>query len=278
MLFDILLKLFRKYLSQGLYDALRRTKIGRFTSYHSLATYCSVFDKYCSHGLDFQEKTVLELGPGLQFYTAFSFLAHGAKNVILVDPVFDPHHVNSIMNAQKDEFTKAYPELGGTIDTSKINIFSTLDSVPGFYNGNVDILCSNFVLEHLENIDDYFEQTRRLLAPRGDCDNFVDLSDHTYHIFYSIPWMRDVYFSRLLYHLRYSNVLFSLLNDKRTWTNRILFPVYVQKAEQYGFQIKSKDLLACPKSPIHKDLLRRLPPIDDNELYVSHFSFLLSHV
>ena len=213
----------------------------------------------------------------MQFYTSFFFLLNGAKQIVLVDPVFDPHQTDSIFAAQKDEFIQAYPQSRDIINMRKITIFPSLDSVPVTYDRNVQILCSHFVLEHLKDLDAYFTQARRLLAPNGLCFNYVDVSDHTYHIFYGIPWLRRVYFSRLLYHLRYSDAAFALLNDKRTWVNRILFPEYVQKAGQYDFQIKSKNLQTCPPSPIHKDVLRRLPSVDENELYVSHFTLLLSH-
>jgi hypothetical protein len=93
---DILWKLFRKSLSPGLYEKLRLSVFGRTKKYLSLQTYEDIFKHYTSVKLSFKNKVVIEVGPGLHFFTSFFFLSHGAKKVILVEPAMPPDYTEIV--------------------------------------------------------------------------------------------------------------------------------------------------------------------------------------
>ena len=70
------------------------------------------------------------------------------------------------------------------------------------------------MLEHFNDLDSFFRNTSRLLAPQGVSYNFVDLSDHAYHLFDCREWTKWLYRTRMLYHLRYSEWFYNAITDK----------------------------------------------------------------
>lgn len=276
MIEDVLWKLFRKSLSDNLYETLRVSKFGRPYKYLSLETYHNIYKHYCEHNVNFSDKIVMEIGSGYQYYTAFYFLMAGARQVYLVDPVF--HTINeNIINEQKHEFLKNYPDKNKNIDVNKVTVLSSLSDIPDNKNGTIDVICSHLVLEHIHDLDNYFIQAYKLLQKGGQCYNFVDLTDHTYHIFDSRKLTKWIFNRRMLYHLKYSDRMYSCLSDKRTWVNRLLFPAYLAKAENIGFKDCKQKLFSSSKTKIHTDVLEKMAKTEFNEkqLYISHFSLML---
>lgn len=274
MILDVLWKYFRKSLSNNLYQKLKFSRFGRAKSYYTLPTYTAIFEHYKSNLISFSNKVILELGSGLQFFTAMHFLNNGASRVILVDPIFKNRDVEEILQSHAELFCSELKQKI-PIDIKKIEVFDSLESIPVTNNEKVDILCSHFVLEHFQELESYFRESKRLISPEGCCYSFVDLSDHTYHIFNSKKQTANIYKSRIIYHLRYSDEFYRRISDERCWVNRLLFPVYVQLAANYDFKIVNKHLSKCKKTKIHQDVLSKLPYTNEEELYVSHFSLLL---
>lgn len=273
MVADVLWKLFRKSLPGKAYEKLRESKLLRPCGYHSFRTYQDIAAHYRQQHLECAGKTVLEFGPGFQFYTAFFFLLDGASTVLLVDPVFENKDTEATLKKQFIEFSKHH-----TLDensTSRIGAFASIHAMPGDYDGRIDCVYSHFVLEHLEDLESFFDKAHALLRSGGYCYSFVDLSDHSYHIFDSRKITRWIFRSRMLYHLRYSDEFYRLLSDRRTWQNRRLFPAYSTLAAAKGFRIVSYALHKCKKAKIHRDILKRVPQSAEDDRYVSHFSLLL---
>lgn len=273
MIEDVLWKIFRKSLSGKLYERLRKSKLGRPYNYLSLQTYRDIFVRYQKQKNYYRGKTVLELGSGFQFFTAFYFLSDGASKVILVDPIFENKDVKKTIKMHYIEFSK-YHKLDENM-ISRIEVFTSFGKLIHDYNNQIDCIFSHFVLEHLENLESYFDEVYRLLPNGGICYSFVDLSDHTYHLFDSRKLTRWVYRTRMLYHLRYSDSFYRLISDKRTWQNRLLFPVYTKLALNKGFVIVSYKCSKCKKTKIHKDILNRSSNPTDDNIYTTHFSLLL---
>lgn len=271
-LIDIIWNLFRKLLGNNIYKKLQHSPLGRPNNYYSISTYKDIFEHYKKVGTNFKSKRILEIGCGKQFYTAFYFLSEGAESVSLVDPVF-MENPNSTKDSQLEEFQKN--SNGHTVSLSKeINYYSSLDSIPENFNEKFDFLCSHFVLEHFDNLDNYFYNTSRLLSSTGLAYNFVDLSDHAYHLFDSRPWTKWIYKTRMLYHLRYSDSFYNFITDKRIWVNRFLLSAYKELASKYHLEILRIEPQLYHKVKIHKDVLERNHP-NNQDLYITHFSILL---
>lgn len=275
MIFDVFWNLFRKSLGSGIYNALKASPFGRPYTYFSLPTFTDIFEDYKKTGISFEEKKILEVGGGNQFFTSFYFLSSGARSVLLVDPVFtsDAPAVRSI---QKEQFLSHHKERK-LPEKESIQTYSSLEVIPESENTSCDFICSHFVLEHFRDLDSFFRQTKRLLSANGTSFNIVDLSDHVYHVFDSRKPTKWLYRTRLLYHLRYSDHFYNAITDNRIWVNRLLLPSYKKLAQKYDLVVSDIEPLYCPKTEIHPDVMKRNTTDNEKELYVSHFSFRLSN-
>jgi len=269
---DILWKLFRKSLSPSLYEKIRLGAFGRPDKYCSIKTYEAIFNNYSAHGLNFKDKIVVEIGPGLQFYTSFFFLTHGAKKVLLVEPSMPPNY-EEIANEHHKEFYKE-KKVDNEIDLKNIECFKSLYDIPVFLNNKIDCICSNFVLEHFTDLNEYFFNTARLLTNSGIAYAHVDFTDHTYHIFDSRKSTRWLFERRKLYHLQYSNKMYNLVSDTRTKSNRVLFPMYRKLAMLNSLNIDNVKFVQYRKSKISHDLLTDLQ-CNEDEINSAYGSFIL---
>ena len=77
--------------------------------------------------------------------------------------------------------------------------------------GKYDVVLLSDVLEHVEDLSRLFLRLAELTASDGLSYHFVDLTDHTYHIFSKCGWMRGLAERRQLHHLRYSDKVFALV-------------------------------------------------------------------
>ena len=223
---DLLFKFFRKSLPSSLYGSISKSIFGRKKSWDRIETYESTFNFYKNQGLRFEENIVVEVGSGDQYYTALFFLGDKAKKVILVEPklILDLERLENQL-AQFNRFTSNNLQINQVKD--KIICYRDLSEIPSNYNSTINVICSYLVLEHFQNIESFFLNINRLLASDGQSCNVVDLSDHTYHVFAKYSFLKSFVDSRNLYHLRYSERLFRLLNDPKCFMNRILLPDYL---------------------------------------------------
>ncbi|MCP4760454.1 MAG: class I SAM-dependent methyltransferase [archaeon] len=181
IIIDVFYNLIRKSLGNNVYKAIKRSPLGRAKAYYSLPTYKAIYEHYLSVGLDFQAKKVMEVGSGQQYFTAFYFMNAGASCVWLADLVWE-NQKEEIFKKQKSVFLSSEPKLK-EIDRQPIHISVSLKDVEATEGPTFDLICSHFVLEHVIDLKDFFDCVKRLLRPGGICYNFVDLSNHSYHIF-----------------------------------------------------------------------------------------------
>jgi SAM-dependent methyltransferase len=273
-MFNIIWNLFRKSLGNGLYQGFKKSPLGRFRKYYAISTYKNIFDQYKSAGFDFRDKRILEVGCGEQFYTAYDFLAAGAKFVFLVDPVFSEKS-RDLQNAHYKEYLKQNL-VDRIIEKVKISTYNSLKAISSEYNGKFDFICSHFALEHFRNLDDFFRNTARLLSPGGAAFNIIDLSDHSSQVFDNRKWVGRLYRKRMLNQLRYSDYMYNLMTDKRIWVNRLLVPAYKALAQKHGLKIVGVNPFGYCKARIHSDVLKRNPTTDSKELYITHFSMMIT--
>ena len=257
MLFDIAMKLARKSLSQGFYNKISYDLLGRRRNYERIGTYADIHRHYREHGISFQGKNVVEVGAGLQYFTALFFLADGASQVTLVEPklIFSAEELRRTLAAFNGHASRPRPLTEAEV-RDRIQCFRDLSEVPRSMDGQADLLCSFTVLEHVHDLPGFFSESNRILKPGGCAYHMVDLSDHTYQVFARFRLLSGLNSSRALYHLRYSPGLFGVLNDPKCYMNRVLMPAYLDLAGKNGFTIVRKDTQPYPgKVKIHPRLL-----------------------
>ncbi|HKP95103.1 MAG TPA: methyltransferase domain-containing protein [Fibrobacteria bacterium] len=255
MLFDIAMKLARKSLGSGLYDRISYNWLGRRRHYERLETYSAIHRHYLEQGLDFRGKTVLEVGAGLQYFTALYMLAGGAAKVILVEPKLT--YTRETLLRFLAEFNEGSPKPLRAEDVeSQIACYQDLSAIPAEGPGVADLMCSFTVLEHVRDLPGFFSLSARLLKPGGRAYHLVDLSDHTYQVFARFRMLSGLNSARALYHLRYSKRMFDLLNDPKCYMNRALMPDYLRLAAANGFRIVSAVPRPYPgRVRVHPELL-----------------------
>ncbi len=274
MMGDRIYKLFRKILPATLYRIIQRSPIGRAKAYETFPTYEKIFQEYMETiAPSFRGKIVAEVGSGNQIYTALFFLSEGADKVILIDPKIDLDSEKEFVVDSVSTFKRNYKcDFTENELRSKILIFHDLSEVPSSLNQKCDILLSHLVLEHVGSVESFYINAYRLLSPKGYSYNIVDLSDHTYHVFGKFKFAQPFSHSRALYHLRYSNKEFDLLNDRKCYMNRVLLPKHCELASKSNLRVEIPHKTQYRKVPIHKDLVEGIKEIkDDNDLYITSF-------
>jgi SAM-dependent methyltransferase len=215
----------------------------------------------------FAGKTVLEVGPGNQLFTAFHYLEEGAGRVLVADPKVDP----GSLARQLSRFNARSETPLAVNAASRIEFFRDVSEVPAAYDGRIDLICSHNVLEHIEDLESFYRDNARLLAPNGEAWHRVDVSDHTYHLFSRFPPLRALGHRRSLYHLRYSERAFRTLGDAKTYMNRRLLPLHREWIRKADLRISGLSTTPFPPVPIHPDLLKGVSPVSPDDLYLTDF-------
>ena len=270
MLGDALYKLARKLLPISFYRSLSRSVLGREKRWKRIETYVATFEFYRGQGMDFAGRKVAEVGSGDQYYTALFFLSAGAEQVLLVEPTLAPDAEKLAAELQRfNEHTSTGLRLEDV--KGRILCFRDLSEINPSLESQVDFFFSYLVLEHFRDIESFFLHTKRVLKTSGISCNLVDLSDHTYHLLVKYRFLRPFAERRLLYHLRYSDRMFDLVNDPKCYMNRKLLPEYLGLASKYNLRIAQLSKKTDEGAVVHPDLLRRYSSADPNDLKVVNF-------
>jgi SAM-dependent methyltransferase len=271
---DAIYKISRKLLPSSWYRSVSKSFLGRSKDWYRIETYAATFEYYKRQGMAFGGKQVAEVGSGDQYFTAFYFLADKADRVFLIEPqmVRNPEK----MAAQLERFNAFTGNRFGLASVAeRILCFSDLSEIPAAYDGKMDAMCSYLVLEHFNEIETFFDHTARLLAPDGKSCNRVDLSDHTYHVLGKYKFANAFATRRSLFHLRYSDAFFKLLNDPKCFMNRKLLPEYLDLAAKYRLRVAGLEKRINDEARVHSDLLKRHPQSDPMDLKVVDFTLML---
>jgi SAM-dependent methyltransferase len=278
-MFDFCYKLARKSTPRFFYEVFRSSYFGRRKFLENIDIYREHFLKYQEVAqTGFTNKIVLEVGSGDQIFTALFFLNQGCRRVIIVDPkieIIDNAErlasAISVFKAACPQFSMSESEVKERILTEK-NCCKIADS----FNNGIDFIFSHTVLEHFQDLDEFYSNVRRLLAQDGVSFNKVDLSDHTYHIFSRFKFSHPLARWGRLSHLRYSDKTFALLNDPKCYMNRKPLPLYCQKAKAYNLKcrITEKELFDRAVK-VHKDVVKELDAFDKEDINVLQFWMFL---
>lgn len=159
--------------------------------------------------LDVSGKTILEIGPGGNYYLACLLLRHGAKKVFVID---NENH-SFFSNQEIAIYKKLYPQSisdDKTINQDKITVlrYSQHDTIP-LSDNCIDIVYSNAVLEHVFSPMKLLLECQRILTAEGKMMHQIDYRDH-------------VFDQQSLFFLRVPNLLFDILfKNTGMWVNRL---------------------------------------------------------
>jgi hypothetical protein len=276
---DIMYKLFRKGMPQKLYRIIQLSPFGRAKNWERFETYKVIFEDYkkFTH-LDLKNKVVAEIGTGNQFYTALFFLHNGADTVIAVDPKITTSSIGEIIEKTIDIFKAHDCTFSLSIEEVKnrIVIASDISCIKTEYNNSIDILLSHLVLEHVPSVDVFMCHCNRLLSETGISYNIIDLSDHTYHIFIKYMFTKNIFNRRALFHLRYSDKVFKMINDDKCFMNRVLLPLYLEYANKHDLVAEILQRNRFRKVKIHHDILKKFASRKEEDLYITSFHLKLT--
>jgi SAM-dependent methyltransferase len=287
---DFGFKLGRKLLPGDVYTALQKT-VGRKKIYFNQDHFLNIVAQY-RRMTDFTAKTVLEFGQANEIATAVLMVLYGAERVYLVDKVnMYTSHGSKNSREYIARILEAFPEKSARTRLDAAQIESQITFINSYLSedvttlippGTVDCILSNHVLEHVENIEDIFRTSRKLLRPGGKFCCIVDLSDHTYHFLYKYGFLLR-YAPRCRFkHLEYSAKTWATLNDtERLRMNRTLLPRYIEGIRRNGFAIEDVHLTREPaefRFHPHQDVLGGYKSSDDYVNRVSGFLFSATSV
>ena len=272
---DMLFKLARKALTPKVYRAISASPLGRQAEWAGMGMPKGIWHYYRNQGIGFRNKTVLEVGGGGKIFTALFFLAAGARRVVLVDPRLKFDEVEWL-NCERLFRISEGCDWEPYHALSKIECYPDLAAVPANFDSGIDVMCSHFVLEHFHDLESFFVQNQRLLAPTGISHHRVDLTDHTYHVLTKYPLLKRLAAKRSLYHLRYPDWMFNWLNDSKCHMNRKLLPDYLRLAKFHNLAMECVEKRMFPGTRVNPDLIKRCNPGGPDDLDVADFSMNLA--
>jgi len=194
-----LLKNVVMFLMPGIIHRIRRTS---GTGNPRLDHNCrSVAGKYCRAIAPgdpcsaVQNKTIAELGPGDTVATALFLLAFGAGRVICADRytlLLDQaknaavaRQVLAVLPEEQRLRLQAILSFDGRgrvhWDTGRLQYLHTRDGNIPLPDESIDIIVSNAVLEHVQDLDSLFADMHRTLRPGGIMVHAADLKSHGMH-------------------------------------------------------------------------------------------------
>ena len=179
-------------------------------------------------------RRILIFGYGGRFDVAVELLRAGARHVVLVDPCAAPVPVTASLASLGSPFL----ETSGPRPVPAPEWFTVMHSPLRHYlsngGGPVDLVLSNSVLEHVDDLAGAVADLARVTAPGGQHFHFIDLRDH----FFKYPFEMLCYSERSW--RRFLNPG-SNLNRLRVWDYERLFS---SRFPRVTVQVRYSDLPA----------------------------------
>ena len=187
------------------YYRRRKNATGVFGDEAEVEKLFNRFSKY----LDFNDKVILELGPGQTYEFAEKIKHSGANGVYIID--VERYFTDSFLQ-NKGLHYKIYD---GKLLPYEDNFF--------------DIVCSNNVYEHLRYETITVEETNRVLRKGGICLHQIDLRDH---------FCFDENNERVFNMLRYNKEdWWNMTSNRVSYVNRLRMSHWVELHEKCGFHV-----------------------------------------
>jgi len=137
-------------------------------------------DTLAARGLSFQGKRVLVFGYGGRFDIGVGLLKAGAAHVILCDKYAPPDHPHNLRQfaSEKEFFAVENDRVHPRPERMTLLQADIRDAQAGGSLERADIVLSNSVYEHLDDVEGITRALAALTRPDGLHIHFVDLRDH----------------------------------------------------------------------------------------------------
>jgi len=196
---------------------------GEIDSYSpdEMARYCeNVYQAYLDHGLELKGKRVLEVGPGRSLGISLLFVLGGAKQVYAVD------RFNCLSSDDDLVLERLDPEWKRYLKRVE-HIILPIEHLAERGIGEVDLIVSNAVLEHVSDLEQAIRSFHSLLSPNGVMIHKVDFRAHNRFL------KRGP-----LYFLTYSSALWRIMGNNIGAPNRMRPPDYRNILQRAGFEFE----------------------------------------
>jgi Fe-coproporphyrin III synthase len=215
---------------------------------------------------NFEQKNILEIGPGQDLGTGIIYMSKGAKSYTAIDrfkllvsnPMFYQKILNRVDKSQSDLKNLVDIISAATADKNnkeiRLNNFKYLnvysEKMSEKINDKFDLIVSQAVLEHVDDPEKAFREMYMLLDDRGVICHEIDFKSHTSII-------RDI---DPLNFLRFGKTLYRLIKFKGS-PNRLRIDNYIKIAKNAGFKnIKIEILNSLDEDEIDKQKKYFAPP------------------
>ncbi len=166
-----------------LFTAQVLNKIGKFIPYYqtnmaqlSPKPIVDNFEKYLNlKNVSIKGKTILEIGTGISNSTGYEIMARGAAKYFAYEPYMKCD--SQIDDQLFQQIKKDYPTLRKKCVSRLINLSDVRRNA-------IDILLSQSVLEHVNNVEQLITELKPLLSQSGCMLHVVDYRDH----FFKYPY------------------------------------------------------------------------------------------
>ncbi|GAB4415228.1 MAG: hypothetical protein Kow002_00150 [Anaerolineales bacterium] len=133
-------------------------------------------DALAELGESLSEKRVMVFGYGGRFDIALALLDAGAAHVVLVDKFAPPDHVHNL--GLLPSYRRYLDRKGNTVIPRPEAITLIQDDIREVEVEAVDIVLSNSVYEHLDDVEGITASLAKFTNPGGIHVHFIDLRDH----------------------------------------------------------------------------------------------------
>jgi hypothetical protein len=230
-------KLIRKSISMEMFAYLIQNNIlskrvnysggGEIDSYqpNEMARYCkNVYQAYLAHGLahglELKGKTVLEVGPGRSLGVSLLFVLGGAKQVYAVD------RFNCLSSSDESVLRLLEPEYERYLKQVE-HIILPIEHLAKREIGEVDLIVSNAVLEHVSDLEQTIKTFHSILSPIGMMIHKIDFRAHNRFL------KRGP-----LYFLKYPDTLWKMMGNNVGAPNRMRPSDYKNILQRSGFEFE----------------------------------------
>ncbi len=170
-----------------------------------------IYNVYNKHA-DFNNKDIIELGPGHTYGVACKIKKAGARSISIID--IEKYIPDSVLSEHR-----------------YLNHIIYKGNEMPIADNSYDIVLSYTVYEHLRNPEMTINETYRILRKGGLAVHLVDLGDH---IFYGANANPD----KVLNCLRYSKTIWNMMSINRgVYVNRLRQSEWIDLHKNAGFEI-----------------------------------------
>jgi len=248
-------RLIRKHIPNQLFNFLLQKGIGVKPGMETSNPKEAVFQYMKvlkTRNLSIENKRVLLFGYGGNFGVACLLLEAGASHITLVDKYAQPNNAQN--KALLPQYEKFIADNGKKIIPNPKFMTLHHDDIEKLSDLTVDLILSNSVLEHVQDVDTTVKVLTALTNSNGIQIHFIDLRDHYFKYPFEMLCYTEKTWQRWLNPSSY-------LNRYRLGDYQAIFEKYNQQVEMVGLE-RDMDAFQKVQSRVRKEFLTENSEVD----------------